>query len=223
MRHGRSGAGLFAAGLALAGCSAAPPERYLRLDAVSAASAASFTPALQGELQLLPFRARGELAERHVVYLDAAGGARPSATLLWEDPPVAAVPGIVGRVMQADHVADAVLSPDTRGLAEFWLDGSIERFELTGAAQAVVQIQFTLFAGQERRPALIARYCRAVPEAGSPARAFSQAISAVAAALAVDVAANAAAITAARAGRVGPPFLVGQQIGGSAGACGQDA
>jgi ABC-type uncharacterized transport system auxiliary subunit len=199
----------------------------LRLDAVAAAQAASIAPALHGALQLLPFRARGELAERHVVYLDPSGAARPSATLLWEDSPTAAVAGLVGRVMQADHVADAVLSPDTRGLANYWLDGSIERFELTsptnGLAQAVVEIQFTLFAGQERHPALIARYCRAASEAGAPARAFSQAVSAIGAALSGDIAANGPAVIAARGGASGPPVLVGQQITLAPGACGQDA
>ncbi len=219
MPRARSAAGLLAAaGFALAGCSSAPPERYLRLEAVATASTLSFAPALPGELQLLPFRARGELTERHVVYLDPSGAARPSA-LLWEEAPAVAVAGLVGRVLQADHVADAVLSPDTRGLAEFWLDGSIERFELTGSDQAVVQVQFTLSAGQERRPALIARYCRAVPEAGNPARAFSQAVSAVAAALARDI----AAATTTHGGRAGAPVLVGQQITGPPGACGQDA
>ncbi len=209
------------AALVAASCSAPPPERYLRLDAVAVAQATPLRPGLPGELQLLPFRAHGDLADRHLVYLDTGGEARPSATLVWEDGPPAALASVIGRVLQADRVADAVLPPDTRGLAAFWLDGSIERFELVsagGSTQAVVQVQFTLFAGTERRPALIARYCRAEP-AADPAQAFSRAVSAVGAALATDITANAPAARDAHA----TVALVGQQITAPTAGCGDPA
>jgi hypothetical protein len=213
------------AAAALARC-APPQERYLRLDATGAEFPASARPALAGNVQLLPFRARGLLGDRHVVYLDPAapGEARPSATLVWEDAPPIAVARIAARVLQAAAIAPAVLPPDARGLAAFWLDGSLDRFELVtrpgGPDAAVARIEFTLLAGQSRSPAMIARYCRSEPAGADPAGAFARAITAISVRLAGDLLSHAAALNAAGGEQPGAAILIGQQVMPGTGLCG---
>jgi ABC-type uncharacterized transport system auxiliary subunit len=216
--------------LAMTDC-APPQERYLRIDATPVDPPVAARPALDGNIQLLPFRARGLLGDRHVVYLDptAPGEARPSATLIWEDGPPTAVARIAARILQATRIAPAVLPPDALGLAAFTLDGSLGRFELVpgpgGAENAVVQIEFTLLAGPARSPAMIARYCRAEPTRGDPAAAFSRAISAISAQFAADLLSRAAAVNAAAEDKAGAEkataaILIGQRITPDSGLCG---
>ncbi len=218
-----------AAGLVVARC-APPQERYLRIDATPVDPPVAARPALDGNIQLLPFRARGLLGDRHVVYLDpnAPGEARPSATLIWEDAPPIAASRVTARILQASRIAPAVLPPDALGLAAFTLDGSLGRFELVrgqgGAENAVVQIEFTLLAGPARSPAMIARYCRAEPTGRDPAAAFSRAISAVSAQFASDLLSRAAAVNMAAADKAGAgnptsAILIGQRITPDSGLC----
>ncbi len=177
----------------LGGCAALkPPERLdtMRLQPRFVAGAA---PVRQGGIIVTPVGATGMIAERRYIYVSAADPLLPrqAATLFWDVPPAVSV----GRAM-TDALRTRFTGMDG-GPVVGRLATRLVRFEeVTGGdgAQAVIEVEASFAAAAGQGGPVTGRYCRATPivadGSGARAAAFQAGVSALALAVADDIAAG---------------------------------
>jgi ABC-type uncharacterized transport system auxiliary subunit len=153
MRRARAGAGLAAiAGLALAGCAAAPAppaDRFWRLSPGVAEAPALPAPLLDGRLGVERPRADGLVGERALVWSEAERPRELHAHAFhhWVEPPGDLLQERLAETLRARGVAREVVSPEMRVQPDWLVSGRLLRFErLLGGPSpgVVVEIRLTL-------------------------------------------------------------------------------
>lgn len=178
----------------LAGCTAPPGDRVLRLEVASPPRARQFT--LDGSLQILRFTARGLLAEPRFGYVDwrAPGEQLQRADVRWDEVPSRTVERALAYYLRQSSPGLAVFDADSRAIADYWLSGRLDRFEQVIArdhVEVAVALDVTLIRTRDRALVLTGTYCARRPMSGEdPAAslpAFNAALQGVFASLVKDL------------------------------------
>lgn len=172
-----------------------PPDRYYRI-VVGKPEAVSTRPPLDGPLEVDRPAADGLLGARPIVYAESA---RPNELQqysydFWTEPPAPMLQNELVGYLRAARVADLVVTPGLRIDADYRLSGRLSRLEhLVGdPTKVLVEIEFALRDNQRGGIVLLKTYrAESVPvDATLPAAvdAFGQALTAISARLAADLA-----------------------------------
>lgn len=155
----------------LAGCAQAPvpPDRFYRL--LPTSPQALEQPALPGTLLVKRFSADGVLAQRAMVYADAAapGVLYQYHYHFWADAPTALLQAVTVEALRAARVAREVVTPELAVDAQYVLVGRVRRLEhlLGDASAAAVSLELIITGDDREAPLLLRDYQLTLPVAGS--------------------------------------------------------
>ncbi|HAQ00700.1 MAG TPA: ABC transporter [Rhodospirillum rubrum] len=168
-RISRPLAALFAAGVLLAGCTAAPPaptDTFYRLDAAEGVMPVLGQPQPR-VVEVTRFLAAGVLADRPVAHTSTGRVLEQYAYDFWiETPPVLLQQQLV-EYLRAANVFTQVVTPELRARTDLTIRGRILRFEHllppSGAAGVAVSIELSLIDTATDDVKLLGTYVETVP------------------------------------------------------------
>lgn len=175
--------------LLAAGCSggtAPPADSFYRLQAQDPGRRYG-TPLLPGTLEVGRFDADGVTGERALVYSEGAGRLRRYSYHYWVDSPTRLIQKALVESLRTVNAAQTVVTPNLRLLADWRLEGSVDRLEhrLIGEerAEALLAVEFSVVNARDGRLVMIdsfsARRDLASQDVSAAADAFDSALTEV--------------------------------------------
>ncbi len=168
---------VLALALALGGCMGAVPAGSVLRPELSGHATGAAT--LKGTTQVLPFRARGVLSDEKLAFRrdDRPGEILQNGSVRWDEPPARMVERGLVRFLRHGG-GTKILSADSRGLPEYWISGTVLRFEqvIAGGGAMVVEVELALIKAKEREVVMSGSYCATEALEGARSGAIVEAV-----------------------------------------------
>ena len=137
----------------LAGCSTAsgpPPDSFYRL-APGDVGRRYGTPLLPGTVQVARFGADGVVNGRPIVYRAGGGQLRQFNYHYWVESPARQMQAAVIRAMRQANAGERIVSPDLRVLADWRVEGTLERLDYAPAEnrRVIVRVELSVVDTQD--------------------------------------------------------------------------
>lgn len=165
--------------LVLAACAgpAAPPDSFYRIE-VAAPTQRLPRPILPGVLEINRLASDGVAAERALAFSRTEGGALAHYKYdFWSEPPGLLLQDRLAHYLAAAGIADKVVTPELRVLADWVLRGKVRRFEqIADRAEVVVDLELAVVRARDGRLVLLETYTARVPAASARVEDAAQAM-----------------------------------------------
>lgn len=150
--------------LALAGCAGPPPppDAFYRLEVAAPAAGKVVLP---GVLEIDRLATDGVLSERALAFAAAEGGKLGHYKYdYWSEAPGLMMQDRLAGYLRAAAIADRVVTPELRLLADWTVRGKVRRLEqLVGRDAVAVELELAVTSARDGRLVLQETYARTVP------------------------------------------------------------
>lgn len=154
--------------LALAACAgqAPPPDAFHRIQPAAPTRLAA--PLLPGVVEVERLATDAVLAERAITFQPKDDGALLHYNYdYWSEPPGVLVQDRLAAHLAAAGIADRVVTPDLRVLADWTVRGKLRRFEhLTASSSVAVEVQLAVVSARDGTLVLLETYEARIPTLG---------------------------------------------------------